>query len=152
MASANHVGSLLPDSFGRFAIAKVENAAVSATGNAVATLPIAFGGLTNSGNTSTSGAVIVRQITISNAQGTSPNTANVAIYTSNDGNASNIVTGNTVLSQLTSAIKYQDVTYTGTANTCISAANTQAFFLCVNTAGGASSTVNITIYGDVVKV
>jgi hypothetical protein len=44
------------------------------------------------------------------------------------------------------------VTFTGTANTAISAASAQAFFVCVNTAGGANSTVDISIYGDIVNL
>jgi hypothetical protein len=152
MGSANKVGTLYPDSFSGFAIGQVTGAALSATGNAVATIPVIGGGLTNNGNTATSGAFIVRQITFMNASGTSPNTANVAIYTSNDGNASNIVTANTILTQLTTNLKFQDVTFTGTANTAISAASTQAFFLCVNGAGGANSKVDISIYGDIVNL
>jgi hypothetical protein len=152
MGSANHVGSLTPDYFSRFAIASVNGAPLSVTGNAVVALPVLLGGLTNTTSTTTSGQFIVRQITFANAQGTTPNAANVAIYTSNDGNSSNIVTANTVLSNLTGSTKYQDVSYTGTANTTISAANTQAFFLCVNGAGGAGSTVDVTIYGDLVTL
>ena len=150
MGSFNNVSDLYPDSFSRFAIATVKGAALTSTGNAVATLPVLGGGLTNTGSTTTGGRFIVRQITFANAQGTTPNTANVAIYTSNDGNSSNIVTANTVLTNLTAATKYQDVSYTGTANTVISSATTQAFYLCVNTVGGASSAVDVTIYGDLV--
>lgn len=152
MGSANKVGTLYADSFSRFALAHVTGAALSATGNAVATLPVVGGGLTNNGNTATSGAFIVRHITFMNAGGTSPNTANVAIYTSNDGNVSNVVTANTVLTNLTSNLKFQDVTFTGTANTAISAATAQAFFLKVIGAGGANSTVDISIYGDIVNL
>jgi hypothetical protein len=124
---------------------------LSATGNAVANLALMFGGLTNSGNSSTSGRVIVRQITALNASGTTPQNANIAILTSTDGNYANAVTANTVLTNLTDGTKYQDVTFTGTANTVVSGNTTQAFSVLVNTAGGAGSQCEIRVYADVVS-
>ena len=78
---------------------------------------------------------------------------NVAIYTSADGNVSNIVTANTVLTVLSAAGRYLDVPITGAygANTAISGSTTSALFVKVNTASGNANTVNISVYGDVVS-
>jgi hypothetical protein len=50
-------------------LALFEAHALNTAGNAVITIPLLSGGLTNSGNTTTSGAVIVRRVTIQNPSG-----------------------------------------------------------------------------------
>jgi hypothetical protein len=150
MANLNAVDSLNQLAFGRIVIA-AGVVPLSATGNAVANLALMMGGLTNSGNSSTSGRVIIRQITAMNAYGTTPQNGNIAILTSTDGNYANAVTANTVLTNLTDGTKYQDVTFTGTANTVVSGNTTQAFSVLVNSAGGAGSQCEIRVYADVVS-
>lgn len=152
MANPDAVGQLYLDSFGNAKVASATSVSLAATGNAVATLPLVGGGLTNGGAVSNSGAVIVRKITVAALQG-SVSSANVAIYTSNDGNSANLITANTVLSTLSAAGRYQDVAFTGAygANTVISGATTSALFVAVNTASGNSNTVSISVYGDVVS-
>jgi hypothetical protein len=76
--------------------------------------------------------------------------ANVSITTSNDGNLSNVVVGNTVLTAVSTAGKYQDLTITYTANTAITGFTTQALYVNVVTASGNTNTASIAVYGDVV--
>jgi hypothetical protein len=135
--NANHVGSLLPNSFGNFEIAAKVTVDVGTTGNAVATMPI-IGGT----------SYIVRRITVANAN-KSLATANVTILTSNDGNASNAVSGAVTLGNVTSTTTYQDLDLaSGAATTVYSAA---ALYVKVGTAlsGG---TCDISVYGDVITL
>lgn len=133
---ANHVGSKYPDRF-RIALGKVSAASVGSTGNAAATIAITEGT-----------AYIVRQITVANASG-NIGTGNVAILTSSDGNASNAVSNNVVLSNVTSTTTYQDLGLkAATATTVYTAA---ALYLVVNTAV-ANGTCDVTVFGDVVTL
>ena len=134
--NANHVGSNYPNSFGSYAIAKAQTVDVSATGNAVAVLPV------------TGTSFIVRRITVANAS-KSLATANVSIITSNDGNASNAVASTTQLSNVTSTSTYQDLTLAAGAATTVYSAG--ALFVKVSTAisGG---TCDISVYGDIVTL
>lgn len=134
--NANHVGSNYPNSFGSYAIAKVQTVDVSATGNAVATLA------------TTGTSFIVRRITVANAS-KSLSTANVSIITSNDGNASNAVASTTQLSNVTSTSTWQDLTLAAGAATTVYSAG--ALFVKVSTAisGG---TCDVTVYGDIVTL
>ena len=152
MANPNSVGELYLDSFSNAKVAFAQAVSLNATGNAVANLAICGGGLTNGGAVANSGGVILRKITVTSPQG-SVSSANVAIYTSNDGNSANLVTANTVLSTLSAAGRYQDIAITGAygANTAISGSTTQALYVAVNTVSGNSNLVNISVYGDVVS-
>lgn len=135
--NANHVGSLYPNSFGSFGLAKAVTVNVASTGNAVSQLPVVGGS-----------AYIVRRITVANAN-ISIATANVTILTSNDGNASNAVSNATVLSSVTSTSTWQDLTLaTGAATKVYSAGS---LFVKVNT-GVSGGTCDITVYGDIVTL
>jgi len=152
MANPNSVGELRLDSFGNVRIAFAEAVSLSATGNAVANLAFATGGLTNGGAVANSGSVIVRKIVITSPVG-SVSSGNVGIYTSSDGSAANLITANTALTVLSAAGRYLDVPITGAygANTAISGSTTSALFVKVNTASGNANTVNISVYGDVIN-
>ena len=110
------------------------------------------GGLTNSGSTANSGGIIVRQITVQNPTG-SIASANVGITISSTGDmgASNVVVANVVLSSVSAAGKYQDLTVAYPSNTEITGNQTQALYVNVNTASGNSNTVDIVVYGQVVS-
>jgi hypothetical protein len=134
---ANHVGANYPDKFGRYALGECVGVSVGATGNAVATIPI-LGGT----------QYVIRQITVWNANATIA-TANVTILTSNDGNASNAVSNNVVLSNVSSTTTYQDLGLaSGTLTTVYSASS---LFVKVNTAV-TNGTCDITVFGDVVAL
>ena len=136
MANFSHVGSDTPDQF-RYRLAKAVNVSVGATGNAVAALTLEAGT-----------SYIVRQITVTNAN-QSIATANVTILTSNDGNTSNAVCNNVVLSSVTAATKYQDIGLaTAAASTVYTAGS---LYVKVNTAV-ASGTCDISVYGEVVTL
>ena len=137
MANFSHVGSNTPDQFSSYKLFTVNNANIAATGNAVATLNLLQGT-----------KYIIRRITVSDAS-KDISSGNVTIITSSDGNASNAVANNTVLSSLTANAKYQDLGLaTAAASTVYS--NT-ALYVKVNTAvtGG---TCDINVYGDIVTL
>lgn len=144
MANGNRVGALLPDSFDRFVLGEAMGVSVSATGNAVATIPILSGGLT-----ANTGCYIVRAITVINAN-KSISTANVIVLTTSDGNTSNNVSNATVLSNVTAATtKWQDLTLAASAAT--DAYTAPVLYVKVNTAvtGG---TCDIRIVGTPVNL
>ena len=151
MAQSDSVAQNTSVSFGNYLIASATSVSLAATGNSVAALPILGGGLTAGTSSGTSGAVIVRRVTVQNASA-NVSTGNVTIYTSNDGNSSNAVTTSTgtVLSSLNGNSNFQDLTiispYTTTA---VNGFNAQAFFVRVGTA--VAGTVDIRIYGDTVS-
>jgi hypothetical protein len=147
MANPDSVAQNTAASFGNYAIAQATTVSLGTTGNAVAALPILSGGLTVGGNVATSGAVIVRRVTIQNPSGNLA-TGNVSILTSNDGNASNAIVAAATLSSLTGTGTFQDMTIAG-GNVVVSGATTQALFVKVNTA--VSGTVDIRVYGDTVN-
>lgn len=133
---ANHVGALYPDNFSGVRLGTASQVNLAATGNAVATIPVTQGT-----------AYIIRQITVVNANA-SVATGNVAILTSNDGNASNAVSNNVVLSNVSSTTTYQDLGLaSGTLTTVYTAGS---LFVKVNTA--VSGTVDIDVFGDVVAL
>ena len=86
MANPDSVAQNTASNFGNYAIASATAVPLGTTGNAVVALPILGGGLTVGGNAATSGAVIVRRVTVQNPSGNVA-TGNVSIITSNDGNA-----------------------------------------------------------------
>jgi hypothetical protein len=153
MSSADSVGQKLPDSFGTFAIASVTGASLATSGNAVIAIPILSGGLTAGNAASTSGQVIIRRITVQNAN-SDVSTGNIAVTISSAGSvaAANAVVANVVLSNLTTGQRWQDLTIAGgfAANTTINGFTNQCLFVNVNTAV-ASGTVDIRVYGDTVS-
>ena len=147
MANADSVGQNTPDSFGSYAIASATGVSLAATGNAVVALPILKGGLTAGNSVATSGAVIVRRVTIQNPSG-SVATGNITILSSSDGNTSNAVVAAVTLSSLTGTGTFQDVAVNG-GNVIVSGYNSQALFVKVGTA--VAGTVDIRVYGDTVS-
>lgn len=149
MANPDAVGQNTQDSFSNYRIGIVRATALNTAGNAVITIPILGGGLTNSGNTATSGGVIVRRITVQNPSG-SVASANVSIGLTNDG--ANLVTANTVISSVSAAGKFQDISVAATYQTTEITGNvTQCLYVNVNTASGNANTVDIVVWGDVVS-
>jgi hypothetical protein len=134
---ANHVGANYPDKFGGYALGEAYGVSLTATGNAVATIAI-LGGT----------KYIIRQITVMNANATI-NTANITIITSNDGNATNAVSNNVVLANVTSTSTYQDLGLV--AGTVTGTYTAGALFVKVNTAV-TNGTCDITVFGDVVSL
>lgn len=149
MSSADAVAQLTLDSFGNGRIAIATATSINTSGNAVIALPFLSGGLTKGAATANSGSVIVRRISVVNPSG-SVASANISITTSNDGNISNAVVGNTVLSSVSGVNTFQDLTITG-GNVVVSGYNTQALYVNVNTVAGNANTVDIRVYGDVVS-
>ena len=151
MASPDAVAQLYLDSFGIGRLGSSISVSLATVANAVVTIPFLSGGLTNSGNVTGSGSVIIRRITANNPTG-SVSSAAVSITTSNDGNASNAVVANVALSNLTAAGFYQDLTVATPYSTknAITGNTTQALYVNVNVASGNSNTVSIQVYGDVV--
>jgi len=151
MANLDSVAQNTPVNFGTYALVSANQVSLNSTGNAIVSLPVLSGGLTVGGSTSSSGQVILRRITVQNANA---NVAlgNVSILTSNDGNASNAVVAAVLLSNLTAVDKFQDLTIASPylASTTINGYNTQALYVKVNTAV-ANATVDIRIYGDTVS-
>ena len=135
--NANAVGSRYPNAFGSYGVVINVVVPLGATGNAVATLPVS--GATN---------YIVRRVTAS-LPSANIATANVIILTTSDGNTSNALTNNVVLSSMNVAnTTWQDVgLVTAAATTSYTA---QALFVKVNNATGAGQTCQIAVYADVV--
>mgnify|MGYP006267659407 FL=1 len=149
MANPDSVGQFNLDSFGQGRVATVSATTLNTAGNAVVALPFLSGGLTKGAATANSGSVIIRRITVCNPSG-SIASANVSITTSNDGNISNAVVGNTVLSSVSGVNTFQDLTISG-GNVCVSGYTTQALYVNINTVAGNANTVDIRVYGDVVS-
>jgi hypothetical protein len=154
MASPQYVGNDLQDSFGSYKIAFVSGQSLASTGNAVVALPVLGGGI---GSPFGNGSYIIRRITVTNpsntAGGSVPNvaTANVVVFTSNDGNTSNAVTtsGGQTTGNITGGNTWQDLTLaSGAATTAYTA---PVLFLKVGTAV-ANSAVNISVWGDIVNL
>jgi hypothetical protein len=154
MASPQYVGNDYQDQFGSYRIAFVPGQSLASTGNAVVSLPILGGGI---GSPFGSGSYIIRRITVTNpsnsAGGSVPNiaTANVVVFTSNDGNTSNAVTtsGGQTLGNVTGGNTWQDLTLAAGAATTAYVA--PVLFLKVGTAV-ANSAVNISVWGDIVNL
>ena len=147
MANPDSVGQNTPDSFGNYAIASAQGVSLATTGNAVVALPILRGGLTAGNSVATSGAVIVRRVTIQNPSA-NVGTGNITILSSNDGNTSNAVVAAVTLSSLTGTGTFQDVAISG-GNVIVSGYNTQALYVKVGTA--VAGTVDVRVYGDTVN-
>jgi hypothetical protein len=146
MANPDSVSQLTQNSFGNFRIATVLNpVSLATTANAVVAMPFLNGG---TGGTS---QYVIRRITVANlsnsAGGTAPNaaTANISIGTTNDGG--NLVANAQLLSNITSNVKYQDLTLN--ANTTTTSYTADALFVNVVT-NVANAAVLIAVYGDVI--
>lgn len=154
MANPDSVSQNTQDFFGSYRIAFAPGQSLASTGNAVVTLPVLSGGI---GSPYGNGSYIIRRITVTNpsnsAGGSVPNiaTANVVVFTSNDGNTSNAVTtsGGQTLGNVTGAYTWQDLTLASGAATTAYSAST--LFLKVGTAV-ANSAVNISVWGDIVSL
>ena len=145
MANPDSVGQNTQDSFGNYKVALAGPVALTATGNAVVALPFLKGG---QGGT---GSIIVRRITVNNlsntvAGGAAPNAAlgNVSIGLTNDG--ANLVASNTLLTNLTAANTFVDLTLAAAASYTSYTAN--ALFLNVTTSV-ANAQVWVSVFGDV---
>ena len=151
MSSSDSVGQNTAINFGNYAIGSVTGASLNATGNAVIAIPFLSGGLTAGNAATSSGQVVVRRITVQNANG-NVSAANIAVTISSTGNvgAANVVVANTILTNLTAGSLYQDLTLAYTANTTISGFSTQALFVNVYNSV-ANGTVDIRVFGDVVS-
>jgi hypothetical protein len=149
MANADSVGQFNLDSFSNGRIGVVKATTLNTSGNAVITIPILSGGLTNGGGVANSGGVIVRRVTFQNSSGNVAN-ANVSISTTSDG--SNLVTANTVLTALSTTGRYVDINAAApyTSNV-VSGSVTQCLYVNVNSIANTSNTVDICVYGDVVS-
>ena len=148
MANPDSVSQYYLDSFGNGRLGVVRAASLNTGGNAVITIPILSGGLTNGGAVANSGGVIIRRVTIQNATG-NVSAANVSISATN--NNANIVVANVVLTAVTATGTYQDLNVASpyTANV-VSGSVTQALYVNINTPSGNANTVDICVYGDVV--
>ena len=135
--NANHVGSLVPNGFGNFALGRAVTVNVGTVANAAVQIPIVG-----------ASSYIVRRITVANAS-KSIATANVTVTTSNDGNVSNAVASLTTLSNVTSTSTYQDLTLAAGANTTVYTAGSLYVNVPVAVSGG---TCDIVVYGDVVTL
>ena len=151
MANPDSVSQFYLDSFGYGRLGVVQATQLNTAGSAVIAIPLLNGGLTKGGAVSSSGSVIIRRITVNNPSG-SIASANVSITTSNDGNISNAVVANVVLSTVSATGTYQDLTVASPyTSTVVSGLNTNALYVNVNTVSGNANTVNIAVYGDVVS-
>ena len=149
MANADSVGQNTQDSFSNYRLGIIRATALNTAGNAAITIPILSGGLTNSGNASTSGGIIVRRITVQNPSG-SVASANVSVGITSDG--ANLITANTVISSVSAVGKFQDIAVSATyQTTAITGNQTQCLYVNVNTAAGNANTVDIIVWGDVVS-
>lgn len=149
MANSDAVGQLYQDSFSNSRLAVARTVSLNTGGNAVVTLPLLSGGLTNGGATANSGGVIIRRVTIQNPTG-SVSSANVSITTTADN--TNVVVANIALTALTGAGTYQDLNVASVyLGNVVSGVITQALYVNVNTKSGNANTVDICVYGDVVS-
>lgn len=153
MANSDAVSQLYLDSFGFGRIGSVRAVSLGTAGNAVITIPLLGGGLTNAGAEAGSGAVIVRRVTVKNATGNLAS-ANVAISVQASGNvaAANAVVAAVILSNLTGPGKYQDLTIAGVygASQAVTGFTTQCLYVNVNTAN-SNGVVSIDVFGEVVS-
>lgn len=155
MANSDSLGQFYLDSIGYGRVAYIRATALNTTGNGTTTgitIPFLSGGLTNAGAAVGSGSVVLRRVTIQNPTGRM-NLANISITTSADGNISNAVVANVVLSSITGAGTYQDlnIAVPYNTNTAVTGYTTQALFVNVTTAAGNANTADIIVFGDVVS-
>ena len=148
MANPESVAQFYLDGFGQARIGIAQGVTLNTAANAVVAIPLLGGGMTAGGAVANSGGVIIRRVTVMNPSGTVAG-ANVSITTSNDGNISNAVVGNTVLSSVSGTGKFQDLAITG-GNVVVSGFTTQALYVNVNNIAANTNTVDFRVYGDVI--
>jgi len=134
MANADSVGQLYLDSFSNGRIGVIRSTTLNTAGNAVITIPILGGGLTNGGG-------------VANNTGNVSN-ANVSISATSDG--ANLITANTVLSAMSDVGRYVDINAAApyTSN-IVSGSVTQCLYVNINAIANNGNTVDICVYGDV---
>jgi len=149
MANSDAVSQLYLDSFSFGRLGVVRGTTLNTAGNAVITIPILGGGLTNGGGVANSGGIIVRRVTIQNNSGNVSN-ANVSISSTGDG--SNLITANTVLTNMSATGRYADINAAApyTSNV-VSGSVTQCLYVNINAIANNANTVDICVYGDVVS-
>jgi hypothetical protein len=149
MANADSVGQFTLDSFSNGRLGVVRATTLNTAGNAVITIPILSGGLTNGGGVANSGGIIVRRVTIQNGSGNVSN-ANVSISATGDG--ANLITANTVLTAMSTTGRYVDINAAApyTSNV-VSGSVTQCLYVNINAIANNANTVDICVYGDVVS-
>ena len=150
MANDNHVASRTPQAFGFYTLAAANGINVAAAANAVVSLPVLGGGLTGSGNTATSGAAIVRRITIGNYTAGNCAALNVSVGWTNDGG--NLVANAQALTLVTGNNMFQDLTLSATGNNTFLNGNVSSV-LYLNVVSGqvANGTVSLKVLGDTFK-
>ena len=150
MANPDSVSQFYLDSFGGGRIAHADNVLFNTVANNVVQLPFLGGGLTNSGSANTSGAVIVRRITINNPSG---DVSGAYVTISTDAAGSNVVVANVALTQINGTNKWTDLTIAAPylAAVPINGNTTQCLYVNVTTGSGNTNTASIQVYGDVVK-
>ncbi len=132
--NSSHVASRLPSHFGNVKLGSATGVDLTNAGNAVAQITIVNGT-----------EYIIRRITVSQPSATVA-TGNVAIITSNDGNTSNAVSNNVVLTNANAAHTYVDL---GLATAALATSYTAgALYVLVNT--GVAGTVTVNVYGDII--
>lgn len=145
MSNVDSLSQNTADAISNYRLASIRATQLNTSGAGAIALPILSGGLTNGGGTANSGGVIVRRVTIQNPSGSIASAnISVGIYS----NGANLITANTVLSSVSGAGTFQDITPTATF---VSGSQTSALFVNVNTASGNSNTVDIVVWGDVVN-
>jgi hypothetical protein len=149
MANADSVSQFNLDSFSNGRLGVIRGTTLNTAGNAIITIPILSGGLTNGGGVANSGGIIVRRVTIQNGSGNVSN-ANVSISTTADG--ANLVTANTVLTAMSTVGRYTDINAAApyTSNV-VSGSVTQCLYVNINAIANNANTVDICVYGDVVS-
>ena len=143
MANQNDLASYTQTSLDSWKLATA-TANIAATGNAVANLAIMGGGVTTVG-----GAYIVNKVTIVNIGNGNCQGGQVAILTSNDGNISNAVTANSVLSNITANLTYQNLATASTANATVLTAS--VLYLDVITANSNGQQLTFNVFGNLVN-
>lgn len=149
MASMNNLAASTPQDIGSYAVGTVQGVSLGTAANAVIAIPMLSGGLTQSGNTTTSGSVILRRVTVRNPNGNVSGTS-VSIGQTNDGG--NLVVNASALTTLTAVNKYQDLPLSATANTtCVNGNISSTLYLNVTAGATANGYVDVYIFGDVVN-
>jgi hypothetical protein len=147
MTTANAVDTQLPTSFGNYVVASAHGVNIAATGNAVVTLPLMGGGITNSGANVSSGVIALRRITIGNYSAGNLAALNVSVGQTNDG--ANLVAAAQLLSSITTNNMWQDLTLNATGNNTFLNGNvSQCLFLNIVANAVANGTVDITVQGS----
>ena len=149
MASNSHVSSRTPDVFGYYKIAEARGVSLASANNAIAVMPVLGGGLSGSGATNTSGAAVIRRVTVSNFVSGNIGYANITIGLTNDGGN---VYASGVMANLTANSTWQDLTLSATAgNTMISGNVSSTLFVNLAANATANAAVNVMVYGDIIN-